>query len=129
MSGIGPKTAVNLLERYDTLDNILSHISELTPKVQEMIGDGKTAKHSQFLATIKTDVPFDIDALNFRRETSDIIYTPALIIFSQKNMNFDSSSGDIVHSVPVYNLESAPVESLWQDTGSQMGTYPEKYTL
>lgn len=111
VKGIGPKTAVNLLERYDTLDNILSHISELTPKVQEMIGDGKTAKHSQFLATIKTDVPFDIDAMNFRRETSDIIYTPALIEFLKKYEFRSLLPGDIVHSVPVYNLESDPVKA------------------
>jgi hypothetical protein len=36
---------VTLLEKYDTLDNIISNIGELSPKLQEMIGDGKAAKH------------------------------------------------------------------------------------
>jgi len=71
-----------------------------------MIGDGKSAKHSQFLATIKTDVPFDIDAMNFRRDTTDILYTPALVEFLKKYEFRSLLPGDIVHSAPVYNLEN-----------------------
>jgi hypothetical protein len=108
VKGIGPKTAVTLLEKYDTLDNIIAHVGELSPKLQAMIGDGKTAKHSQFLAQIKTDVPFDIDAMNFRRETSDIIYTPALIEFLKKYEFRSLLPGDIVHTAPTYTLDTPP---------------------
>jgi DNA polymerase-1 len=105
---VGPKTAVTLLEKYDTLDNILANTGELSPKLQELIGDGKIAKHSQFLATIKTDVPYDIDAMNFRRETTDIDYTPALVEFLKKYEFRSLLPGDIVHTAAVYNLETAP---------------------
>lgn len=108
VKGIGPKTAVTLLEKYDTLNNIIAHVGELSPKLQAMIGDGKTAKHSQFLAQIKTDVPFDIDAMNFRRETSDIIYTPALIEFLKKYEFRSLLPGDIVHTAPTYTLDTPP---------------------
>lgn len=111
VKGIGPKTAVTLLEKYDTLDNIIAHVGELSPKLQAMIGDGKTAKHSQFLAQIKTDVPFDIDAMNFRRETADIIYTPALIEFLKKYEFRSLLPGDIIHTAPVYTLSTAPIEA------------------
>lgn len=106
---IGPKTAVTLLEKYDTLDNIIANIGELSPKLQSMIGDGKTAKHSQFLAQIKTDVPFDIDAMNFKRETSDIIYTPALIEFLKKYEFRSLLPGDIIYTAPSYSLEKPPI--------------------
>jgi len=108
---IGPKTAVTLLEKYDTLDGIIANVGELSPKLQELIGDGKTAKHSQFLAQIKTDVPFDIDAMNFRRETSEISYTPALIEFLKKYEFRSLLPSDIVHTAPNYTLEKAPIKA------------------
>ena len=111
VKGIGPKTAVTLLEKYDTLDNIIAHVGELSPKLQAMIGDGKSAKHSQFLAQIKTDVPFDIDAMNFRREASEVIYTPALIEFLKKYEFRSLLPSDIVHTAPVYTLETPPIKA------------------
>ncbi len=109
VKGIGPKTAVTLLEKYDSLDNIIAHVDELSPKLKDLIGDGKTAKHSQFLATIKTDVPFDIDAMNFRRESSEIIYTPALIEFLKRYEFRSLLPGDIIHTAPSYSLEKSPI--------------------
>ena len=114
VKGIGPKTAVTLLEKYDTLDNIIAHVGELSPKLQAMIGDGKSAKHSQFLAQIKTDVPFDIDAMNFRREASEVIYTPALIEFLKKYEFRSLLPSDIVHTAPVYTLETPPIKASWK---------------
>jgi len=102
---------VTLLEKYDTLDGIIANVGELSPKLQELIGDGKTAKHSQFLAQIKTDVPFDIDAMNFRRETSEISYTPALIEFLKKYEFRSLLPSDIVHTAPNYTLEKAPIKA------------------
>ncbi len=99
---------MTLLEKYDTLENILAHTGELSPKVQLLIGDGSAARHSQFLARIRTDVPFDIDAKNFRRETSDILYTPALIEFL-KTYEFRSLlPNEIVHTVVPYQLPQPP---------------------
>lgn len=116
VKGIGPKTAVTLLEKYDTLDNIIANVGELSPKLQAMIGDGSTAKHSQFLAQIKTDVPFDIDAMNFKRENSDVDYTPALIEFLKKYEFRSLLPGDIVYTAPVYNLDTPPIQASGKTT-------------
>ncbi len=54
--GIGDKTAVSLLEKYDTLENIFEHTSELKGKLKERIETSKeVAFFSKQLATISTD--------------------------------------------------------------------------
>ncbi len=78
---IGPKTAIKLLEEYKTLDNILWNRDKLSPKLQAQIGDGDSAKKSQFLATIRTDVPLSVDMVDLAREHSNINYTPELVEF------------------------------------------------
>lgn len=57
VSGIGPKTAVSLLEKYDTLDGIFAHLEEIPGKVGEKLKLGKDSAYlSQDLAKIRTDV-------------------------------------------------------------------------
>lgn len=68
VKGIGPKTALKLIENYSTLDGIYEHISEITGKTQQMLNECKELAYiSKSLATIKTDVP-----LNFEKE--DCVY-------------------------------------------------------
>ncbi len=55
--GIGPKTAVSLLEKYRTLDEIYQHVSEVPGKVGEKLVNNKDSAYmSRDLAQIKTDV-------------------------------------------------------------------------
>lgn len=55
--GIGPKTAVSLLETYKTLDNLYQHIDEIPGKTGEKLRVGKESAYmSQELARIKKDV-------------------------------------------------------------------------
>lgn len=66
--GIGDKTAVSLLETYETLENILSHSDELKGKLKERIESSKDiALFSKQLATIHTDFENEIqlDALHY----------------------------------------------------------------
>lgn len=57
VKGIGEKTAINLLEKYKTLDNLYTHVDELTPKTKEkLITDKDNAYMSYDLATIYRDV-------------------------------------------------------------------------
>jgi hypothetical protein len=93
-----------------------------------MIGDGTSAKHSQFLAQIKTDVPFDIDAMNFKRETSDVIYTPALIEFLKKYEFRSLLPGDIVYTAPVYTLDT-PAKSTRENHTGTHGENTKKHSL
>jgi len=58
VAGVGPKTATELLEKYQTLDNIYHHLSEIKPTVrQKLEKDRDNAYLSQKLATIVTNIP------------------------------------------------------------------------
>lgn len=60
--GIGPKTAISLLEKYQTLDNIYDHLEDLPQKLKEKLVENKdSAYQSQTLAKILTDVQLDFD--------------------------------------------------------------------
>ncbi|MCF2971685.1 DNA polymerase I [Synechococcus sp. Nb3U1] len=62
VKGIGPKRAVELLERYGSLTEIFKHIPEIKGKVQQYLQEGiQAAQHSQFMAQIKMDVPLPLD--------------------------------------------------------------------
>ena len=57
VAGVGPKTAVSLLETYHTLDGIYQHIDEIPGKTGEKLRTGKESAYmSQDLARIRTDV-------------------------------------------------------------------------
>ena len=67
ISGIGPKTASNLLSKYKTLDGIYEHISDIPETLQTKLVNGKESAYLSYkLATIVRDVPikFDIDEAN-----------------------------------------------------------------
>lgn len=58
--GIGPKTAISLLEKYKTLNNIYKRVDEITEKLKEKLIKGKeSADLSYKLATIIRDVPLE----------------------------------------------------------------------
>ena len=74
IKGIGEKTAVKLLDRFQTLDNVLQHIDEVDGKsLKEKLQSGiEMAKLSYFLATIKRDVPIDFDFEKTNLEMPDV---------------------------------------------------------
>jgi len=58
VTGIGPKTATDLLEKYQNLDNIYDHLEEIGENVREkLIKDKNNAYMSQKLATIICNIP------------------------------------------------------------------------
>ena len=58
VTGIGPKGAITLLDKYQTLENIYEHINEIPPKVGTKLAVGaESAGMSKKLATIVKDVP------------------------------------------------------------------------
>ena len=60
VEGVGDKTAVKLLNDYDTCEGIYDHINEIKGKLQEkLIRDKDSCFLSKQLATIKTDVEID----------------------------------------------------------------------
>lgn len=62
VAGIGPKTAISLLEKYKNLNGIYAHLEEISPSVREkLIKEKDEAKLSLRLATIVRDVPVKLD--------------------------------------------------------------------
>ncbi|MGB3267412.1 MAG: DNA polymerase I [Microcoleus sp.] len=60
--GIGDKTALQLLEAYNTLDGIYAAIDDLKGATKKKLEEGKEAAyHSQRMATIVQDVPLEIN--------------------------------------------------------------------
>lgn len=69
VKGIGEKTAINLLEKYKTLDNLYNHLDELTPKTREKLeNDKENAYMSYDLATIyrDVDIPFSLEDCKYK---------------------------------------------------------------
>ncbi len=59
--GIGPKTALELLQKYRTLNNIYEHIDELPKNSRAKLETGKEMAYlSKQLATIDVNVPLDV---------------------------------------------------------------------
>ncbi len=62
VTGIGSKTASQLINKYESLENLYKHISELLPQLQEKLAnDAEQAVMSKNLATIITDAPVELN--------------------------------------------------------------------
>lgn len=58
--GIGEKTAVDLLQKYGSLDGVYEHLDDCTPKMREKLSQNRElALLSQTLATIDVNVPIE----------------------------------------------------------------------
>lgn len=68
ISGVGEKTAMNLLAQYKSLDGLYEHCDEIKGKIGEKIRNSKEIAYlSKELATIETNVPIEcnLDCLSF----------------------------------------------------------------
>lgn len=62
VAGIGPKTAIRLLEKYGRLEEIYKHLMKIEESTRKKLETGRrSAYQSQRLAKIVTDVDLDID--------------------------------------------------------------------
>lgn len=60
--GIGPKTAIALLSKYKSVDEVYKNLKEIPEATAKKLQDGEeSAKMSHRLATIVRDVPVDLD--------------------------------------------------------------------
>ncbi len=62
VKGIGPKSALQLLRDYGSVDGVYAHLDELSPKLREkLVEDEQSARLSHTLATIDTAVPLSLE--------------------------------------------------------------------
>ncbi len=65
--GVGEKTAAKLLHEYGTLEAVLEHADEIPGKLGERLREAAdAARASKLVATIRTDVPVEIDLRSVR---------------------------------------------------------------
>ncbi len=62
VTGIGPKTASDLLKKYESLENLYAHIGELPMQIQQRLAtDAEQAALAKKLATIIIDAPLKFE--------------------------------------------------------------------
>lgn len=74
VKGIGQKTALPLIQKFTTIENILEHLDEVSPKgVQEKLRNGReSALLSKSLVTIHTEVPIQADIHHLKAAAKDV---------------------------------------------------------
>ena len=71
--GVGEKTAVKLISQYGSVENLLEHADEISGALGRKIRDNvRQIRLSYDLATIRRDVPMDVDFDLLRREPEDV---------------------------------------------------------
>ncbi|MFZ1082967.1 MAG: 5'-3' exonuclease H3TH domain-containing protein, partial [Candidatus Kryptoniota bacterium] len=73
IKGIGEKTAIPLIQKYGTVEKVLSNADKIErPALREKLKEGKEmAFLSKKLVTIKTDVPLGVDFHTLKEKNSD----------------------------------------------------------
>ena len=70
--GVGEKTAVKLISQYGSIENLLEHKGDLKGALKTKIETNEEGiVFSKFLATIKTDVPIELDMPLLERKKID----------------------------------------------------------
>ena len=94
--GVGEKTAVQLIQQFGTIENVLSHLDQIKkPKLKEALEKNREqARLSRRLATIQTDCPVEFQQEVFRVSEPDhdslsalfqeLEFTSLLKVFSPK---------------------------------------------
>ena len=79
VTGVGEKTAVNLLKTYQTLNGVYEHLDELSGSLRKKLEEGRELAYlSQKLAAIVTDLDLSIDLERARVERFDPAVVEAL---------------------------------------------------
>ena len=70
--GVGEKTAQKLIAQFGSIENLLAHTNELKGAIKKKVEENEEQiRFSKFLATIKTDVPVELDMETLKRREPD----------------------------------------------------------
>ncbi len=70
--GVGEKTAAKLINQFGNVEELISHTDQLKGKMKEKVENAiEDIKMSKFLATIRTDVPIDLNLDKLKVESPD----------------------------------------------------------
>lgn len=106
--GVGEKTARSLLERYNSLEGVYEHTSELRGKLKEKVEENKELAYLSYkLATIDTDAPIayeeekSILKLPFSTKVRDVMTDFGFLSLVNKLEFCDSKDDSIIETVKV----------------------------
>lgn len=106
--GVGEKTARSLLERYNSLEGVYEHTSELRGKLKEKVEDNKELAYLSYkLATIDTDAPIEYEEeksilkLPFSTKVRDVMTDFGFLSLVNKLEFCDSKDDSIIETVKV----------------------------
>jgi DNA polymerase-1 len=101
VAGIGPKTATDLIVKFGSLDNVYSHLDEISEKLREKLVAGKEMAYlSKKLATIVTkgDIELSLKDLEYEFPFSAPVYEffkhYEFKTLLKNSSNFDLSKGE-----------------------------------
>ncbi|MCX6728935.1 MAG: DNA polymerase I [Candidatus Saccharibacteria bacterium] len=116
--GIGEKTATQLLQDYDTLDNIYQHLDDIKPTVAKKLTDGKELAYmSKEVGRIWTDAPVELDW-----DVADVNDTNLEKVAEiLKRLEFNSLIKRMPKHMQLHNTEKAAAK-----LQSEIGTLNEK---
>ena len=90
VKGIGEKTALKLIQQYQSVENVIQHIEDLTPAQQKkIISHMDDLKLSKQLAEIHTEVPLDIESL-FNQMQYQVDYINAIQVCDEHDLKVSS---------------------------------------
>lgn len=105
VTGVGEKTAINLLKTYQTLDGVYEHLDDLSSSLHKKLEAGRQDAYlSQKLATIVTDLDLSIDLQKARVEHFDPQVVEALF----RELEFRTLLTRLENLVQSYGLRSSP---------------------
>ena len=110
--GVGEKTAVQLLQQFGSIDNLLANTDQLKGalqrKVQEQVED---IRFSRFLATIKTDVPIEFNAQSLVYQEKDWDKLAPLYQELEFNSLLKQAPAEVAKPVTKNNKKAKPQEA------------------
>ena len=120
VAGVGEKSAMSLIAKYGTLENIYEHVEEITGALYKKLTEHKeNAFFSKQLATIDTSVPLDIQ-LN-----DCILSTPFSYAVKEKFAELEFKS---LVSMNIFSEEDTSLENSMQTQNEKpYGEIEEKY--
>ncbi len=119
VKGVGEKTALNLVQKYGSLDGVYEHIEEQKGALkQKLINDKETAYLSHTLATIDTHCDIDTDVekmrvkMPFSKEVKRMFIDLEFKTLYKKEGLFDESEDEYVKAEEKKTVELKKVNGL-----------------
>ncbi len=124
--GVGEKRAKDLIKAYGSINGIYEHVEELKGKQKEnMINFRKQVEDSYYLATIRLDVPVELDAEALKREKPNMEAINKLfdeLEFKNLITRINSLYGTSPVQGDLFGMTAAPQESVVEESYSSRQT-------